>query len=340
MTKVTQLNVGEGGAGRRRIHLREISGDSESPLETVGQDLRAARLRRGEDLATVSRALKIRKDHLEAVEEDDLTRLPGKTYAIGFVRSYAGYLGLEATQMVERFKLEIAGRQDAHSLTTPMEDYERRKLPFGWRILLGVVVVLLAYGAWHLLAAGPTPQPVPPPPQAVAVRPVPKPVPAPPPVPQQTATVTPAASPTAPVPATAPPTAAAGNGAPGNVAAASTSGSATPVAAPPVPAVTPANPGRVYGAKNKNSRVVLRARADTHVEVRGTDGTLWISRNLAAGDQYNVPNLVGLTLSASNASAVELNLDGKSMGQVGADTNPAASVALDPQAIVDRRNNR
>ena len=86
--------------------------------------------------------------------------------------------------------------------------------------------------------------------------------------------------------------------------------------------------------------MVLRAKADTHVEVRGADGTLWISRDLAAGDQYNVPNLAGLTLSAGNASAVELNVDGKSMGQAGADTNPAASVALDPQAIVDRHNSR
>ena len=109
MTKVTQLNVDE-KSGRRRIHLREISGDSEAPLETVGQDLRAARLRRGDDLATVSRGLKIRKDHLEAVEEDRLENLPGKTYAIGFVRTYAGYLGLDAVEVVERYKQEISGR--------------------------------------------------------------------------------------------------------------------------------------------------------------------------------------------------------------------------------------
>ncbi len=56
MSKVTHLTVEEGGGqNRRRIHLREISGDSESPLETVGQDLRAARLRRGEELATASK---------------------------------------------------------------------------------------------------------------------------------------------------------------------------------------------------------------------------------------------------------------------------------------------
>ncbi|MDE2501102.1 MAG: helix-turn-helix domain-containing protein, partial [Alphaproteobacteria bacterium] len=76
----------EGGLNRRRIHLREISGDLDAPLETVGQDLRAARLRRGDDLATVSRVLKIRKDHLEALEEDRIEALPGRTYAVGFVR--------------------------------------------------------------------------------------------------------------------------------------------------------------------------------------------------------------------------------------------------------------
>ena len=108
----------DGGTGRRRIHLREISGDSEAPLETVGQDLRAARLRRGDDLATVSRSLKIRKDHLEAVEEDNFNGLPGKTYAIGFVRSYSGYLGLDSAKIVERYKLEISGRHDEHHQIT------------------------------------------------------------------------------------------------------------------------------------------------------------------------------------------------------------------------------
>src|SRR5215469_1426487 len=111
MTKVTHLSLEEGGGlNRRRIHLREISGEADSPLETVGQDLRAARQRRGDDLASVSRTLRIRKDHLEALEEDRFESLPGRTYAVGFVRTYADYLGLDSVQYVERFKAEIAGR--------------------------------------------------------------------------------------------------------------------------------------------------------------------------------------------------------------------------------------
>src|SRR5476649_140043 len=116
MTKLTQMSADNentaGGLKSRRIHFREISGDSESPLETVGQDLRAARLRRGDEIAQVSRALKIRKDHLDALENDRLEDLPGKTYAIGFVRSYARHLGLDSAQFVERFKQDISGRAE------------------------------------------------------------------------------------------------------------------------------------------------------------------------------------------------------------------------------------
>src|ERR1700682_2162419 len=111
MPKVTRLTLDQGGGlERRRLHLREISDDSDAPLETVGQDLRKARQRKGEDLAQISRVLKIRKDYLDAVEESKFESLPGRTYAIGFVRAYADYLGLDQAEYTERLKAEIAGR--------------------------------------------------------------------------------------------------------------------------------------------------------------------------------------------------------------------------------------
>ena len=332
MTKVTQLSLDEdGGLGRRRIHLREISGDSEAPLETVGQDLRAARLRRGDDLATVSRSLKIRKDHLEAVEEDDLESLPGRTYAIGFVRSYATYLGLDTTATVARFKQEIAGRHEEHPTSAPtLQDDDGRRLPYGWRIVAGIVVLALVYGAWHLLSAGSATQTVPLPPVLtpphVAAAPAPvEPAPAP-----DNTTVdarTPPADP-APAPQTAKPQ-------PDNQAALAP---AAPSPAAAVPAVPDASPGQTFGNQNKGVRVVLRARGDTHIEVRGQDGMVYINRNVKAGDSYKVPNIVGLSLSSSNAGAVELDLDGLAMGRAGADQE-AGNTQLDPQAIVDRYNN-
>jgi cytoskeleton protein RodZ len=327
MTKVTHLSLDEDGLpSRRRIHLREISGDSETPLETVGQDLRAARLRRGDDLATVSRALKIRKDHLEAVEEDDLGALPGRTYAIGFVRSYATYLGLDTTATVERFKQEISGRHEEHASPAPvMHDDEGRRLPQGWRIVAGIVVVALIYGAWHLFSASPSQETVPPPPQVIpaphVVVAAPKPAPAAPPpaADDQAATPSPAQDDAAGNPATPPATAQA-------------AAPAQPGQAPPAPA---ASNGHVYGTGNKGVRVVLRARADTHVEVRGEDGTLYLNRNLKAGDSYNVPNIPGMMMTSSDAGAVELDLDGLAMGRAGMNQQ-SGDTELDPQAIVDR----
>ena len=156
MTKVTRLTVDDGGNIKsRRIHLREISGDSDTPLETVGQDLRAARLRRGDDLATVSKVLKIRKDHLEAIEEDRLEQLPGRTYAVGFVRSYADYLGLDTQQCLERFKAEIAGRSDTDNVpaVSVIDEDDQRRLPQGWKIIAGVIVLLMICGAYYVLTS-------------------------------------------------------------------------------------------------------------------------------------------------------------------------------------------
>jgi cytoskeleton protein RodZ len=343
MTKVTQLNVDDKNA-RRRIHLREISGDSDAPLDTVGQELRAARLRRGDDLAAVSRSLKIRKDHLEAVEEDRLENLPGRTYAIGFVRSYAGYLGLDAVEIVERYKQEISGRHDDHTPTVAPVPDEPRRLPQGWRIVAGIVVLAVGYGVYHLLSAGSAPQTVPPapslnPPRVAAA--APKPV-TPPPVPEQSATPSPAINNTTPPAAATPP---AGNPLASQVPAPANSASSGQPAATPSPALsgTPAataapGEGTVYGKNNRTPRVVLKAKGDTHVMVKGQNGTVYINRELKAGDSYQLPNAVGLTLSTTNAGAVEMDLDGQAMGLAGTEQQSADDVPLDPQTIADRFN--
>ena len=337
MTKVTPLNADE-KSGRRRIHLREISGDSETPLETVGQDLRAARLRRGDDLATVSRALKIRKDHLEAVEEDRLESLPGRTYAIGFVRTYAGYLGLDATETVERYKQEISGRHDEHSPTIAAMPDEPRRLPQGWRFVAGIVLLAVGYGVWHLLSAGSAPQAVPPAPSlappkvAVAAPPAPSPA-----APEQTATPSPAIESSAAASAPpAAPAAATQASPPAASTAAAAQPSATPSPAQPEASPSPAAGGTVFGRNNRNARVVLKAKNDTHVMVRGQNGVVYINRDLKAGDSYQLPNATGLTLSTTNAGAVEVDLDGQAMGVAGSDQQSAEDVPLDPQTIADR----
>jgi cytoskeleton protein RodZ len=339
MTKVTPLNADE-KSGRRRIHLREISGDSDMPADTVGQELRAGRLRRGDDLATVSRDLKIRKDHLEAVEEDRLENLPGRTYAIGFVRSYAGYLGLDATEMVERYKQEISGRHDDHMQTVAPIPDEQRRLPQGWRFVAGIVVLAVGYGAWHLLSAGSAPQAVPPPPSLTPPKPAAvAPQPAPPATSDQTAVPSPAIDNSAaaePAP-TAPTTTDSAAPSPAATPSPAQNNSALAAQVPAETAApTDAAGSTIYGKNNLNPRVVLKAKGDTHITVRGTNGTVYINRNLKAGDTYQLPNATGLMLSTTNAGAVEMDLDGQAIGVAGSVDQSAENIPLDPQAIVDR----
>jgi cytoskeleton protein RodZ len=347
LTKLTQMTLendgsgGKDGPNRRRIHLREISGDSESPLETVGQDLRAARLRRGDEIAQVSRALKIRKDHLEALENDRLEDLPGKTYAIGFIRSYARHLGLDSAQYVERFKQDISGRAEEQVREpAPIHQDEGRRLPQGWRLIAGAVAILLIWGAYHLLfSGGDSNQAVPPapvlnPPKTIAHAAPPAAVV----MPAQTATPSPATD--AAPPASGPQASATPSPAAGAKTPATSLAPAAPTtkAAAAVPAV-PVSGAQVYGAMNRNARVILRARADARVTVKGPDGQYLLNRDLKAGDSYQVPDVTGATLATNNAGALEVDLDGITLGRAGPQQEVLGRVSLDPQSLSDRFNN-
>jgi cytoskeleton protein RodZ len=329
MTKVTRFTMDDSAGGdKRRLHLREISGESDAPLGTVGQDLRAARLRLGDDLATVSSTLKIRKDHLEALEEDRLEALPGRTYAVGFVRSYATYLGLDAQEYLERFKEEIAGRAEGTHLT-PYIDPGERKLPQGWQVIAIAFVALLIFGIYLVVKAVSSegPPPVAPVPAEIANT-------------AQPATPPPAATPAqtqadAPIMPPTPATAGTPAPVPGTAQAPGAPDSAAPVPGRQEGALPQ---GKSYGLANVGSRILLRAHKPVYITVKGEDDTIYISRMLQPGDTYRVPDRTGLILSAADGSAVELVLDGASAGAVGSVARPAKDVSLDPQAVADRRS--
>ena len=54
--------------------------------------------------------LRIKPAYLAALEQGRSRDLPGPTYAIGFIRAYADFLGLDGDQMLTRFKAEADGR--------------------------------------------------------------------------------------------------------------------------------------------------------------------------------------------------------------------------------------
>jgi len=67
----------------------------------VGNKLRDARNRRRLALQEVEDATKIRLRYLQAIENEDWDQLPGDTYARAFIRTYAGFLGLDGERLAE-----------------------------------------------------------------------------------------------------------------------------------------------------------------------------------------------------------------------------------------------
>ena len=62
---------------------------------SIGDRLRQARERRGVSIADASATLKIRAPILDAFEREDHSQLPPRVYALGQLRTYAAYLGLD-----------------------------------------------------------------------------------------------------------------------------------------------------------------------------------------------------------------------------------------------------
>lgn len=317
MAKVTRLTLdNNGGLERRRLHLREISDNHEGQLETVGQDLRQARLLKGEELAQISRVLRIRKDHLEALEESDFEALPGRAYAIGFARSYAGYLGLDGKACVERLKTEIAGRGEVKEGPVPVSEPRDRKWPQSAIVFAVLLAIAVIYGIYYLAVAV----------NRMASQPVP-------PVPPQLA-----AQAGLPPPPAQPPSAPAVNGGAQPVPPVGPAAPAVPAAAtaPAAAAAAPLPDGRVYGAENR-SRITLRAHKPTRVTVLGPNNRLYLDRQFQPGDSYLVPDSLGLTVSSSDGGALEMILDGSSVGYAGNDGTASNGLSLDPQALTEKK---
>jgi cytoskeleton protein RodZ len=331
LNKVTQLPIEQPSVVGRTRNQSGQAPETPAPGE-VGRDLREARMRRGDDLAAVAHALRIRKDQVAAIEDNRLDDLPGRTYAVGFVRSYAGFLGLDANEFVERFKAETPGRSEHATLRGLPEDADDSRLPYGWLFMALLVLGVVGYAGYHLVRSAeftsPS-QPVAPVPAVMAPEPgrhasAPKHLAHA----QQSAKIMPGSGMTAAAVNANPAVPPGGTGskpAPGS----------TRVAAPD-PALAALPPGQVYGQQNRNARVVLHARSVTHLLVEGPGGRVFINRILHPGDAYRVPDLVGLSLTTPDGGAVLLELDGQVMGVAGKTGQMTEALSLDPQAIVDR----
>ena len=334
----------------------------ERRAHAVGALLRARREELDLDIAAIGEALRIKPTFLTALEQGRTKDLPGPTYAIGFVRAYAHYLGFDAERVLEVYKAESADVHARPDLALPVP-LGARSLPGGTILLVGLILALCGYGTWYYLATGERNRP-----ERVAAVPAELQQLAPFAAGQRSADTTPGPANTGAAaprlasglmsPDTATPTAPPGIVATPAVAALPT----TPAAAAPAPAVQPGGdaasgqppaamaaasptgePGKAVGtggarpdgdpAGRPAGQVEIKAVADCWIQVRGADQTIVFSRVLKAGESYQVPR-PGLILRTGNAGALAILVDGKPAPSLGAVGMLRRNVTLEPDALL------
>ena len=129
----------------------EDGSDRLAMRNAAGELLRERRQQLRLDLDAVAEALCIKPVYLAAIEQGRTEELPGPTYAIGFIRAYANYLGLDGERVLDIYREEKADVQTRPDLTLPVP-LEKRSVPGGRVLLTGLVVALCGYGAWYYVA--------------------------------------------------------------------------------------------------------------------------------------------------------------------------------------------
>ena len=123
---------------------------AEALMREVGAQLRRVRLERGEELEEVAETLRIKPTYLYGIEQGDLSVMPGRTYALGFLRSYADYLGFDGDDLITQIKSTVDDLTHSTRLhiRTPLPESRLPKTPL---VLLSLAVVAGIYAGWSYL---------------------------------------------------------------------------------------------------------------------------------------------------------------------------------------------
>lgn len=276
----------------------------------VGGMLHDARLKKGLKIEDIAKELYIRPAYLEAIESSNYDEIPEPPYGVGFIRTYAEFLGLNSARVVQLFKEETDANAQADDLYV-LEPQAEATVPNKKYLLISLAAVALLYAAWFAYNESQN---------AVVEEPVAEEV------------LTDVSAPADDFPLqvedfatldeTVPPadeneiavvdvtTAAPVESSPQvTVSEASFVEPETPAPAEAAQPAAEAEKAPVVDTK-AGSRVLLKINKETWVEVKDQD-KLWISKVLQPGDTYKVPAGSGKILSVGRVDAVEVLIDGK-----------------------------
>lgn len=125
---------------------------------TIGQQFAEERKSQDLTIEEISKATKIRPEFLEAIEKGDFKKLPGSSYAQGFVRNYAKFLGLPVEKSLAIFRREFNSEKSFEVLprgfSGPSEkSFKKIKLGRNVLIIAGIFILIFGFILFQYRAA-------------------------------------------------------------------------------------------------------------------------------------------------------------------------------------------
>jgi len=115
---------------------------------SIGAQFQEERKNQNLSIEEVARATKIRAEFLNAIERGDYKKLPGPSYAHGFVRNYAKFLGLPVEKSLAIFRREFDEKKAVEVLPrglTNSSDFTLPRFKIGKSALIvGIVFLVIA----------------------------------------------------------------------------------------------------------------------------------------------------------------------------------------------------
>ena len=128
---------------------------NEEKVETIGAFLKQVRQKKKISMDKVASDLCIRKVYIKAIEESNYKELPAVPYGIGFVRTYAGYLGLNVERVVQLYKDETVVENDNMAIFEPQSEIT---YPSKQYVIGGIIAAFFVYLVYMLMSNIPNAQ--------------------------------------------------------------------------------------------------------------------------------------------------------------------------------------
>jgi cytoskeletal protein RodZ len=125
---------------------------------SIGESLAEARRQAGLTVYDVSQRTRIRESIIRRIEQDDFSASGGDFYARGHIRGIASAVGIDPAPLIMEYDTEHGPlapirAADVFEPSTPLKIRERRRSPSLSMIVAVVLLAIIGFSAYHLVAS-------------------------------------------------------------------------------------------------------------------------------------------------------------------------------------------